>query len=169
MQCKTCERPISSGEMIVRFRYHTKPGTGETLDGRRWAQRGYGHPIGIRCKGCQVKLHKADRYKESEDPFHGLSKRQCAYCGRVIWNYPGLVGPERDEQHRYRPYDLCSEQCRKKLRNINRRVNPMIVICRVCGEMFSPKRRDAKTCGPACRQRLRRAQARPASGAAGRD
>ena len=166
MQCKACERPISPGEMIVRFRYRTKPGTFETRDGLRRVQRGYGHPIGFRCKGCQVKLHKARRYEdyeESEDPFHGLSKRQCAYCDRVIWNYSGLVGPERDEQHRYRPYDLCSEQCRKKLRNINRRINPMIVTCRVCGELFNPKRRDAKTCGPACRQRLRRAQARVAA------
>ncbi len=152
MECHLCDRSIEPGELIVRHRYKTKPRRGETPAGPRWVQKGYVSPIGVMCKECHVKREKGRRYKESEDPFYGLIERQCAYCGRVIWNYPGLVG--------YNPaYDLCSQQCRNKLRTINRRVKPRTVACEVCGESFHPKRRDAKTCGPACRQRLRRALA----------
>ncbi len=156
MECHLCDRSIEPGDLIVRHRYKTKPRRGETPAGPRWVQKGYGSPIGVMCKECHVKREKGRRYKESEDPFYGLIERQCAYCGRVIWNYPGL---------QYNKYDLCSEQCRNKLRTINRRVKPRTVACEVCGEKFHPKRKDAKTCGPACRQRrqrLRRARA-PAS------
>ena len=152
MQCHLCERSIEPGELIVRHRYQTKPRRGETPGDRRWIQRGYGSSIGVMCKGCHIKREKGRRYKESEDPFHGLAERQCAYCGRVIWNYWGLGGAHPG-------CDICSEQCRNKLRTIKRRVRPRTVACESCGESFHPKRRDAKTCGPTCRQQLHRAHA----------
>ncbi len=186
MQCKTCERPIKDGEPIFRFRYYVKPEKKDTPLGRISIRDGYGTALGIECKRCHVKKHKRSSWDHEQhiednwlrygliridrdkldqriqeiasDPFDEkwLTKRQCEACGREIWNDPTL-------RNQHRAYDLCSEQCRNKLRTINRRVKPRTATCEVCGEKFHPKRMDAKTCGPACRQRLRRAQAHVAA------
>ncbi len=155
MQCHFCERPIKPSELIIRQRYTVTPNrTPVGIAGYR--RKGYASAIRVFCKRCHIKREKARRYKESEDPFYGLTKRHCANCRREIWSHPQMVG--------YNPaYDLCSQQCRNKQRTINRRVKPRTVACEVCGKEFHPKRVDAKTCGPTCRQRLRRAQARGAA------
>ena len=183
MQCKTCERPIKDGEPIFRFRYYVKPEKKDTPFGRISIRDGYGTALGVDCKRCHVKKHKRSSWDHEQhieeewlayrlvgldgdefdqriqeiasDPFDEkwLTKCQCESCGREIWNHPTL-------KNQHRTYDLCSRECRKRLRVIKKRVEPRTIDCVICGEVFNPKRRDAKTCGPTCRQRLRRTQAR---------
>ena len=182
MQCKICKRPIKAGELIVRFRYTVKPDEKVhspmgSFPVRDW----YGSAVGINCRRCHVKSQRRNNWLHSwyieenfiryglvgidrdefdqriqeiaSDPFDEkwLTKHQCESCGREIWNDPSLANQRR-------VHDLCSGQCRKNLRAIKKRVNPMMVTCRVCGKIFSPKRRDAKTCGTTCRQQLRRSK-----------
>lgn len=56
--------------------------------------------------------------------------------------------------------DCCSDACRAKA---NKKAAPLhMKDCASCGSLFTPKRSDAKTCSPACRQRWSREQRRHA-------
>jgi hypothetical protein len=73
---------------------------------------------------------------------------QCRGCGRsFVW---------RSRQYRSQPPQACSVRCKSRLAYNRRRVAPTDRPCVVCGESFTAKRSDAKTCGPTCRQKLRR-------------
>jgi len=48
----------------------------------------------------------------------------------------------------------CSTQCRRVVKNINRKKEPIKFNCVVCGVMFMQKRKDNVTCSDTCSQRL---------------
>jgi hypothetical protein len=56
----------------------------------------------------------------------------------------------------------CCVACENQLAYQARRVAPAERPCIVCGEPFTAKRSDAKTCGPACRQKALRHRRRSA-------
>ena len=81
---------------------------------------------------------------EGYDPFNrrDFEPKPCGHCGRSIrWGWP---------------YGFCCERCAYEDEKASRRVERTEVSCEVCGEPFTPKRRDAKTCSDRCRQRKRR-------------
>jgi Zn finger protein HypA/HybF involved in hydrogenase expression len=74
---------------------------------------------------------------------------RCPVCGRVVH----LVGPRSWAL-------LCSDRCRNKVYGARFRTRypkskskSLLVQCRVCQHNFVPRRADARTCSPACRQK----------------
>lgn len=72
----------------------------------------------------------------------------CAQCRREI-RFHGAAG-------RTRTY--CSPACRKRAHHaLTERVEPPLArTCPGCGEWFTPRRDDQRTCSPRCRQRVHR-------------
>lgn len=52
----------------------------------------------------------------------------------------------------------CSWECRWERDKAQRRVVHEQKTCEACGEMFTPKRSDARTCSDRCRKRLQRSR-----------
>jgi hypothetical protein len=50
----------------------------------------------------------------------------------------------------------CGEKCRMAIYAAKGRRKPIERLCQTCGQPFVPKRADALTCSPACRQRAYR-------------
>jgi hypothetical protein len=75
----------------------------------------------------------------------------CAHCERPMVSRLALSELRRT---------LCSDSCRRKYRNRERRekrAEERRKVCEVCGEEFTATRRDAKTCpGGACKQKAYR-------------
>jgi predicted nucleic acid-binding Zn ribbon protein len=90
-----------------------------------------------------------DPDKPGYDPYaamKGFEPKPCGHCGRSIrWGYPA---------------GFCSDRCAYEAGKVARRVDRKPRACEVCGEEFTPKRSDAKTCSDRCRQRLRRSGGR---------
>src|SRR5262249_18493295 len=109
------------------------------------------------CGGYSTKEtngHITNAIPESRWPHSG----PCPCCGRTVW----LVG---GRGYRF----FCSQRCRNRVYNADYRKQRRqdqrwkekpIVQCQVCGENFAPKRADARTCSPACRQKAYRKRAR---------
>jgi len=78
---------------------------------------------------------------------------ECHGCGR-----PLAVVTESEYRTPYRKIAYCSEACRDDRRERAKRERAALdrKVCEACGEPFEPTRSDAKTCSPACRQRLYR-------------
>jgi hypothetical protein len=90
------------------------------------------------------------------------------------WKVSGRVWPTRQgpcpgcgrQVHLVDSYTcryFCSDRCRNKVYGARyRELNPrpkkcrVFIQCVVCGENFAPRRADAKTCSPACRQKAYR-------------
>jgi hypothetical protein len=71
----------------------------------------------------------------------------CVGCGRPVVYRPG------DYAHTLHFY--CSQRCLGAYYR-NRKKEPLERACAVCGRTFTPPRRDARTCSPACRQKAYR-------------
>lgn len=88
----------------------------------------------------------------------------CPGCKRAVY----LIADELSENRNCRPPAFfCSNRCRNRVygaRFRRRHSRPKTVhalaACRVCGCNFEPKRSDAKTCSPACRQKAYRERGR---------
>jgi hypothetical protein len=89
---------------------------------------------------------------------------ECRSCGRpfVFQDWIDRKKPHTPWMYtRERPAGLakpraCCVSCENRLAYNARRVAATDRPCLVCGEAFTAKRSDAKTCGPTCRQKLRR-------------
>jgi hypothetical protein len=94
------------------------------------------------CESCQ-QAHNV----------RGLHRSECGNCGRVVHTrFRDSYGPYGERTVAY----FCSERCRRELAKARRRVTPTERACETCGEPFTPKRADARYCGPTCRQRAHR-------------
>jgi hypothetical protein len=74
--------------------------------------------------------------------------RPCEVCGRLM-SWKGRAG--------YQTVQVCSWECEGERRNARRRVQHEAKVCANCGETFTPKRSDARTCSDRCRTALNRA------------
>jgi endogenous inhibitor of DNA gyrase (YacG/DUF329 family) len=101
------------------------------------------------CVGCIDSL-----YKNSSDWFHLVGP--CDACGRPVF----------EETFRSKRWAFCSYRCRKVVEDRQqierRRVRHQPITCASCQKEFTPRRRDAITCGNSCRQRLHRLRHREA-------
>jgi hypothetical protein len=88
---------------------------------------------GLGCSGCYPKAVK--RIKP------------CEACGRKISQHRFCTW--RCENHYYN----APAAARRKAQRLEARLG---MTCTQCGESFTPKRRDAKTCSPACKQKAYR-------------
>jgi hypothetical protein len=91
------------------------------------------------CRSCADKLWP---------DYHWSARVTCKACGRPFM-HPSHVAWHQEPQ-------TCCVGCANALAYNPRRVTPSDRPCVVCGESFTAKRSDAKTCGPTCRQKLRR-------------
>jgi hypothetical protein len=130
--CARCQRRLKRGEALV------------------WVWR-YGQSSAL-CLRCDRKEHDES---DHADRLAGLDQQPCETCARPMY-FEGF-----HYLHARRPL-TCSYQCRyrrKLKRRLDRkRVAPATVACAGCGEMFTQRRRDARTCSNACRQKLFRCQ-----------
>jgi len=92
------------------------------------------------CAACNGDTQEVEEWHESP----------CDGCGRPVFN----------NHIRSRRWTVCSQRCRIRIethqRREKRQASRAQKICVNCGTAFSPKRSDAHTCRPACRQALYR-------------
>jgi hypothetical protein len=86
----------------------------------------------------------------------------CPGCGRTVHLPPNESAPTWLDPRE--PY--CSNRCRNRVygarfrrRHPRPKVARPVVACRTCGRSFAPRRSDARTCSPACRQKAYRERA----------
>jgi hypothetical protein len=72
---------------------------------------------------------------------------ECGHCGREM-----VFIKETKYSTPYSRRAYCSDYCREN----SKRANTAWVVCETCKTSFTPTRRDAKTCSPACRQKAYR-------------
>lgn len=137
-----------------------------------WRKRGQPGPTGVKvtaqtrgCENCAdaaiakefsrgVSLNSALRMIRNKERIHAR-QTWCEHCGRTMYFIT-----ETKYKGDYARVAYCSDYCREAKRGKIREP----VTCTVCFTSFIPKRRDAKTCSPACKQkayRMRRAGIHP--------
>lgn len=81
----------------------------------------------------------------------GVRETNCEVCGR-------RVSPPRHHVRRDGTgfVYFCSQGCSPAALELSRRIDQQPIACLTCGEVFTPKRRDAVTCSPKCRQKAHR-------------
>jgi hypothetical protein len=82
-------------------------------------------------------------------------KLPCETCGREVF----FVSASENEWGKV----FCSERCQQQHRESRRAARlalPHNITCEGCGSEFTSKRSDAKTCSPACRQKVYRKRLR---------
>jgi hypothetical protein len=131
MQCQHCHKALAGAEPVYRA---------QLWDGHPWCGNQY-PTIRHLCAECGTsqtmhywKWHPAQPCHDCHRPvFHGAARK-----------VPSHVS--------------CSPECNRavyaKLAHDRRRRAERV--CRTCGALFLPKRADALTCSPACRQRAYR-------------
>jgi uncharacterized Zn finger protein (UPF0148 family) len=96
----------------------------------------------------QEKLEMEQRFEPLRHGWHMFDEFTCRNCGApsVQLTYTRQGGP--------RP-KYCSSRCRSAWH----KSPPHAITCATCGDTFTPKRSDARTCSVACRVALHRASA----------
>jgi hypothetical protein len=137
--CSECGRRIPPGAPVAIV--HTWRATG-----RVWRLTGNSERTRVDhwvCLDCAQANHEFENKAIAE-------VGRCKNCGREIRHW------ELSE----RLPSACCAECRRLAGNKRscerRRVEHEPKLCVVCGEMFTPQRNDAKTCGSKCRQKLYR-------------
>lgn len=135
--CGNCGRALAPNEAVYRDRCKPRDGV-----------QGGAAPTCVECIG---KLYRQD---EMGWWFHPAGP--CGGCGRLVF----------DQTFRSKRWAICSYRCRKIIENRQqlerRRVRHQPVSCASCQKEFTPRRKDAVTCGNSCRQRLHRLRHREA-------
>jgi hypothetical protein len=156
--CGKCARVLAEGKTAYRLTIHNVvKAWGE---GQQWRDIVYGMAVAaLFCEQCaRPAIPPAewprDRFLVRENwkgPF------QCRSCDRPFY---ALYKVERCGC--WQIPDACCRRCKGRLKYDARRVSPSGCPCVVCGGSFTAKRSDAKTCGPTCRQKLRRGKRKTA-------
>jgi hypothetical protein len=128
LPCDWCGGDILAGAPVVRYEYIIFRDDGA-------------YSLDHLCKPCAADLTL------SKEP------RPCEQCKRPVYF-----------ADRYRSRALCSKRCEIKFYRTNPiqqlnwygRKSPTLIPCQTCGEAFHPKRKDARTCSAACRQKAYR-------------
>ncbi len=126
-------------------------GCGKAVEGAVYFGGRYPHGPAF-CESCYraARLQVARERNPNVDPeqIYFPKPRPCEVCGQEVAFGLG--------KRSWRSPHLCSPECVVERQNAARRVIPTEKSCEVCGEKFTPKRSDAKTCSDRCRQALRR-------------
>jgi len=157
--CSGCGRKLRADEPVVVRGWSRMAVIYTYSDGTH----GLGSRIkdwGARCVECANLRRVSERVWQHVFEIQGREVRTCLYreepcahCGR-----PTI----RDLGHRNRKHTFCSQPCESAYHNHRKRKPKERKLCEVCGEEFTAKRVDAKTCSQACKQkayRRRRASA----------
>jgi hypothetical protein len=152
-ECRTPEER-ASGEASLE-RYWAAEKTGETC-GHCGARLDPAHDLWV--VPIPVGPYRSGRYDtkhlpvcEACCPDRGsrckAPPRPCAFCGRLI---------HRQRRRRRPGRAYCGERCEQAFYRRRRRRPAEERGCPVCGQEFVPRRADAITCSPACRQKAYR-------------
>ncbi len=149
MECDNCQRGLTPTEPVIIW-YHQR---------RADLCPGYAQTHG--CQSCvdeALNVEIASRGFSLRHAFRVLSGKPkttarpswCARCNRSL--YVVTATPYKET---YSRSYFCSDHCRTASRPAQKQI-----ACEVCEASFTPKRADAKTCSPACRQRAYRSRLR---------
>jgi len=94
---------------------------------------------------------KYEKKISGECPDLSVRKIYCKGCGRVFYT--------NIETKKYCLYSLCGNRGYQKELKWRRKYARKDRICQTCGNAFTPKRSDAKSCCNACRQKAYRGSA----------
>jgi hypothetical protein len=154
--CGACGRAFGAGEVMYRITiFHARGLLG------RVSRRIVPH-----CGGCRA-AHESRTWAEIPEDERAVlataivrrrphrmpplgAPQPCETCGRMVAN---------EASARRRRHTYCSDRCARRGSNRSRNeraVQAREKACAVCGEHFSATRRDAETCGSACRQKRHR-------------
>ena len=142
LRCGDCDRELAADAPVWRLRRRVgtfvHPSSGDVPCYRHL-------PI---CATCKDDHTKAAGWEHNPA---GWSSSPCLACGRPVHRFARVT------------YEFCSELCKRTTdhaRAKQRRAETPrpTVTCAVCGQSFTPPRRDAVTCSHACRQRAYRAR-----------
>ncbi|OKO68222.1 hypothetical protein AC629_42265 [Bradyrhizobium sp. NAS80.1] len=133
MNCEKCKRTLAEAEPVYRLCWDARVG---------WR---------MVCAACEVSNSKADAARGLAKYPPWLPPRPCCHCSRPVF---------RDREHESTTYFVCGVVCRQAIHNANYRYgHPRLRVerqCGSCGNAFKPKRKDAKFCSVACKQRTYR-------------
>jgi hypothetical protein len=155
---------------------HNKP---HQTGGRCEKCRPYGTWANVRWSCSDAHSPDPAPYCRMCHPKAWREPRPCQGCGRIVMNHisvrPGYRRSRISEAYRweYEPgrYDreagkiidtsrvFCSDRCRRSTfaqERAQARAEREPIDCRACGERLDARRRDARFCSPACRQRAYR-------------
>ena len=140
MQCQKCQKQLRPDEPVWRQQ--------ESIPPHGWTMR-WSWAFFTVCIDC-IKEREEDEYAFSgnRDRWTGAKTSPCDGCSR-------LVTIEGRFKNRCR-YWACSEKCRNKAARLRKQAGAAKKRrreCPVCGETFTPRRNDAITCSPKCRQK----------------
>jgi ribosomal protein S14 len=163
-RCGICGRDLAPDDLVY-IDVVSEQSTGEGIFDT-WA-RTYG-PVGGCCASERlIQLGKKSaenggkwrgmRYKNADTGYRwrktGAIATSCEICGRPV------VATVTYRQYIHREHYFCSEHCRWTYYNHARSeqsAKDRVKVCPMCSQTFTAKRKDAKTCSPACRQRMYR-------------
>jgi hypothetical protein len=132
-KCDLCERRIK-GAIYFQSPWHGKPTCGDCAREIEWQRVVRSHELFGRDEPLPDRANtRADQLPRT---------RPCEVCGREI-------GWAVFRRHEIRTW-TCSFDC--ECHNAKRRVEPQPKTCEHCGETFTPKRSDARTCSDRCWQ-----------------
>jgi hypothetical protein len=161
--CGGCFREFSADETIYIDRI-TEDYSDEGADSFQYG------PVGECCVSWELK-RSAKAAEEAGAP-RGLTwSGKDDYAGS--WSYLTVIATPADcevcGRHMFvrsasyfslRKHHFCSERCKSRLFNKRRSEKSAAAragkVCPICTREFTPKRRDAKTCSPACKQKMHR-------------
>jgi hypothetical protein len=151
--CSRCGRKLRADEPVVVRGWSRRAIINTYSDGTR----GLGSRIkdyGARCVECAGLRRVRERIwvlvfeilgREVRGSYY--REEPCDGCGR-----PTIRGLE----HGNRKHTFCSQPCETAHYNHRKRKPKEQKVCEVCGEEFTAKRVDTKTCSPACKQKAYR-------------
>jgi hypothetical protein len=133
--CEECGGEIGDDDTVYRLRFTQMSSFGGTQN-----------TLKTLCDACAREVVSGWLYRLYR---RSLVYYHCRVCERKVVMYKGK-----------RRYHFCSEDCRRRYRNLTRRTATHQSTCEVCGSPFTSKRSDAKTCSDACRQKAYRQSGR---------
>jgi hypothetical protein len=136
-RCVSCHVPLA-GQPAYMHGY-SKPACGDCTTDAGY-QRYLNYPF-------RSETLSKDEWREQYANGRLPRTKRCEVCGHEVgWT----------SYRRRRAHTFCSFDCEREHRNRKRRAPKVERPCAVCGELFTPKRRDGKTCTDRCRKALSR-------------
>jgi len=137
MPCQQCLRDLEPGEPVFRS-FKGRPRRPLTVE--------------FFCESCARDVGYPWGWEDERDSF--WREKLCSICGRPVFHLRGFAPPS---------VHVCGPACQHEhvmrlQRERRGRAGPRD--CMVCGRAFTPRRRDARICSNACRQKAHRIKVR---------
>ena len=146
VECDNCERELEPDDPVVVWHRERRHAAGAGYVKTRGCMECVNDALNGELVGRPLSLSRGLRVIGGESRIH-VRETECNHCGRSM-----VFATETNYKEPYTRTAYCSKHCRDE--HATRQRKPKI--CKVCFVRFVPARSDAKTCSPACKQKLYR-------------